>query len=238
MARTLASNRCARDPADRLLDDDADPARPERRDPDQRVTAEAGQPGALVDDGRLDQVRRDLDARHEVAARDDLAIEGGEDLQRVDPVDAFEVGDPDVEDAVGLGDEIDPALRRATDGQSGSGDGRGETQRRVVLVELAGLGNEDGDRVAGLGRGQRSEIVGAQAPALRPAGPGDGQVTGEDRPSQTRGRASPGVTRWTCTPGRRTISRVERGLPRSHGGCRRRPSRSDSRGRRGCRSRP
>ena len=72
---------------DRLLDEDADPARDERRDPDERVAAEAGQPRPGVDRRGIDQVRGDLDAGDEVAARDDLAVERGEDLERVDPVE-------------------------------------------------------------------------------------------------------------------------------------------------------
>ena len=41
---------------------------------------------------RVDEVRRDLDARDEVARPDDLAVERGEHLERVDPVDALQFG--------------------------------------------------------------------------------------------------------------------------------------------------
>ena len=119
----------------------------------------------------------------------------------------------------------------------GPGDGRGQTQRRVVLVELAGLGDEDGDRVAGIGRGEGGEVVRAQAPALRPAvAPTTVRSRARIDPASRAGARRPGVTRWTCTPGRRPISRAERGRPRSRDGCRRRPSRSGTRDRRGCRS--
>ena len=159
----------------------------ERRDPHERALTEAGQPRTRVDDGRLDQVRRDLDARDELAARDDLAVEGGEHLERVDPVDALEGRDPDVEHAVDGGDEIDPALGRATDRQSRPGDRGREAQARLVLVELVGTRDEHRHRVARFGAGERNEVVGRQAPALLPTCARHGQVTGEDRPDQARG---------------------------------------------------
>ena len=75
--------------------------------------------------------------------RDDLAVERGEHLERVDPVDALELGDADVQDAGRLGDQVDPALDRAARGQARPGDRGRQPERGVVLVELARLGDED-----------------------------------------------------------------------------------------------
>ena len=121
----------------RLLDDDADPPRDERRDPHDRLAAEPGDPRAGVDDRRLDEVRRDLDARDEVAALDDLAVEDREHLERIEPVEPLELGDPDVDDAVGRGDQVEPALVRAADVEARPGDRLRQAERRLVLVELA-----------------------------------------------------------------------------------------------------
>ena len=181
----------ARRRADRFLDDDPDPPRQERGDPHDRVAAEAGQPCPGVDRGGIDHVRRDLDARDEVAGLDDLAVERGEDLERVDPVEPFELRDPDVEDARRLGDQVDPALVRAANGQPGTGHGGGETKRSVILVQLPGFRHEDRHRLPRLGRGDRREVVRGQTAALRPALAGDRQVTGQDRPDQARRRAPP-----------------------------------------------
>ena len=101
------------------------------------MAPEAGEPRPGVDRRGVDEVRRDLDARDEVARRDDLAVEHGEDLERVDPVDPLQVGDADVQDARRLGEQVDPALGRPADGQAGPGDGGGEPEGGVVLVELA-----------------------------------------------------------------------------------------------------
>ena len=93
-----------------------------------------------VDDRRLDEVGRDLDARDEVAAPDDLAVEGREDLERVDPVEALEVGDPDVERRRPTSASRSTRLWAGPrDRQPRPGDGRRQTQRRLVLVQLARL---------------------------------------------------------------------------------------------------
>ena len=141
----------------------------------------------------VDEVRRDLHAGDEIARLDDLAVERGEDLERVDPVEPLELGDPDVEDAGGLGEQVDPALGRAAHGQPGARHGRRQAEGRIVLVELPGLGDEDGDRIAGLARGERGQVVRGQPAALRPALAGDGQVARQDGPDQARReRADPG----------------------------------------------
>ena len=48
---------------------------PEGRDPDHRLAAEAGQARGRIDDAGVHDVGRDLDAGHEIALLDDLAVE-------------------------------------------------------------------------------------------------------------------------------------------------------------------
>ena len=147
LARTLVSNRSRAVAAHGLLDDDADPrARRTARPTRSGGCRSRRSAHALVDDRGLDDVGRDLDARDEVAALDDLAVEDREHLERIEPVQPLELGDPDVDDARRRGDEVDPALVRAADVEARAGHGPREADRGVVLVELAGLGDEDGDR--------------------------------------------------------------------------------------------
>ena len=129
---------------------------------------------------------RDLHAGHEVALVDDLAIERGEHLERIDPVDPLELGDPDVEHARKRGQQVHPALGRSTDRQARTGDGRGQAQRGIVLVEFAGLGDEDGHRRPVIGGREDVQVVGGQPPALRPAVIADRQVPREDGADQAR----------------------------------------------------
>ena len=138
----------------------------------------------------------------EVALLDDLAVERGEDLERIDAVEPLELGDAHVEDAGSLRAQVDPALDGGADRQPRTRHGRRETHRGVVLVQLPGFRHEDRHRVAGLGRGEHGEVVRAEAPALGPALAGDRQVTRQDRPDEARGARFPGVTRWTCTGSR------------------------------------
>ena len=75
LARTLASNRSRA-----VARTDSLTMTPTRRGSNGATQTsgrrpERGQPSPCVDDRRLDEVRRDLDARDEVAARDDLAVE-------------------------------------------------------------------------------------------------------------------------------------------------------------------
>ena len=107
------------------------------------MAGEPGHPGALVHGRRVDEVRGDLHARHEIALVDDLAVEGGEHFERIDPVDPLELGDPDVEHARERSEQVHPALGRSADRQARPGDGRGQAERRIVLVELAGLRHQD-----------------------------------------------------------------------------------------------
>ena len=97
-------------------------------------------------------------------------------------------------------------------GRPGSGPGRGssrpgpatavgEADRRLVLVELAGLRDEHGDRRPGFG-GRRAPARSSarQPPTLRPARAADtsGRARGR-RPTRRAGARRPGVTRSTRT---------------------------------------
>ena len=145
-------------------------------------------------------MRGDLDAGHEVARGDDRAVEPGEHLERVDPVEPLQLGRPDVEDAVVRGEEIDPALDRSAPGQPRAADGVGQAERGVVLVEIARLEDDDRHRPDPERRisGPRLEIGRGQPAALRPAGPADGQVTREDGADEPIGRAT--TRRQTLEP--------------------------------------
>ena len=92
-ARTLASNFARAGARTDSLTMTPTPPSEERRDPDERAAAEIREPGAGIDRGRVHQVRRDLDTRDEVALLHDLAVERGEDLERIDPVEPLELGD-------------------------------------------------------------------------------------------------------------------------------------------------
>ena len=105
-----------------------------------------------------------------------------EDLERVQPVEPLELRDPDVDDTGGRGDEVQTALIRAADIQAGAGDGLGQADGGLVLVEFAGLGDEDRDRSSRdrAAAASASEVVRRQPPALRPAPTADRQVAGQD----------------------------------------------------------
>ena len=106
----------ARRRADRLLDDDPDPARDERRDPDDRVAAEAGQPRARR---RRSAASTRCGATLTLATRSPVSTtwpsnavktsSGSIRLSRSSSAIA------DVEDAGRLGEQVDPALGRAAD---------------------------------------------------------------------------------------------------------------------------
>ena len=183
----------ARGGPDRLLDDDPDPARHERRDPDERVAAEAGQPRAGIDRRRIDEVRRHLDARDEVAARDDLAVERGEDLERVDPVEPLEVGDPDVEDAVRLGDEVDPALgRTARSIRPGPATAAARRMAASSSCSSPGSGTRTLTGSPGSAAGERGQVVRASA-----AGP---STSASPETVRSRARIGPDEARGHATP--------------------------------------
>ena len=186
---------------ERLLDDDADPARDEPGDPDEPIPPGSRRdPLGTVDRRARDHVRRDLDARDEVAGRDHLAVEHREHLERVDPIDAFDERRPDVDDAGGRGDQVHPAFGRSADDQARSGDGRGQPLGGLVLVDVAGLhddqrdaGRVDRPRAAldpGAGSGQRGKVGGGEPTALRPALAVDHEVARQHRPGEVRSRGA------------------------------------------------
>src|SRR5262245_11240241 len=176
----------------------------------------------------------DLDARDEVALLDDLAVEHREDLERVEAVEPFELGDEDVDDARGRGDEVEPALVRAADVEVRAGDGASQPDRGVVLVKLSRLDDDDADRRPGIGAGDGREVVGAQPATLRPAFPGDRQVAREDGPFQASGGAptkgDPLDAHAGTRPKRPRSGSSGRARLRSRGGCRPPPCSIDSRG--------
>ena len=79
--------------------------------------------------------------------------------------------------------------RSATPG-SPPGDGRGQPEPRLVLVDLARIRAQHGDRRPGRGAGDRDEIGLAQPPALRPADAADREVAREHGPHEAGGRAA------------------------------------------------
>ena len=203
MAWTLASNRSRARRPDRLLDDDPDPATARTARPTRaggcrsRPAARPRRPCAAST-----RCGATLTLATRSPLRHDLAVEGGEDLERVDPVEPLEVGDPDVERRrrPRRGGRPGSATGRAGS-RPGPGHRRRQPERGLVLVQLARLGDEDADRVAGLGGGERDEVVRGQPPALRPARAADpsGRARGWRRRAGP-GTRRPGVTRWTCTP--------------------------------------
>ena len=86
---------------------------------------------------------RDLDARHELAGLDDGAVEGREDLERVDAVERLQVAAPDVQHAVRLGQQVDTALGRAALREPRPGDRLGQAERGLILVEVV-VARQDG----------------------------------------------------------------------------------------------
>ena len=206
----------ARRAPDGLLHHHADPSRDQRRDPDDGLAPDPGDPRGRLDDRGVHDVRCDLHARYEVAAGHDLAVEDREHLERIEPVDALELRDEDVDDAVGGGHEVEAALVRAADVQVRAGDGTGQPQRRVVLVQLAGLDHEDRHGRSGLGGREGEEVLGAQPATLDPALPADLEVAGEDRPVQRRRRASTGSDSLDTHAGtlrvRAVLGATERGI--------------------------
>ena len=186
----------------------------------------------------LNEVRRDLHARHEIARRDDLAVEDREDLEWIDPVEPLQVGDADVDHPGHRGDQIDPALRRSPHHQPGSADSPRQADGGLVLVKFARLGRR-GPSAVRRGQPRRPpEGRARQPPALRPALAPDRHVPGEDR-TREPGRRPPArndpldlhavrsavwSALWRKTGGRSGSQPLERSLdrpPRVDGGHRR-----------------
>jgi hypothetical protein len=176
----------------RLLDDDRDRHRPERRDTDQRAPAVARDPRTGGNHRGGQYVRRDLDAGDEVVLGDDRAVQAGEDLEGIEAVQPFEITRSDVDDAVVGRDQIDTALDGPARGEALPRHDRGEPERSLVLVEIAVLRDDDGDAVINAPRRRCHEGVQVgrrQPPALRPAGAAHDEVTRKHRPDKIRRRA-------------------------------------------------
>ncbi|MFL5721586.1 MAG: hypothetical protein ACJ778_14030, partial [Chloroflexota bacterium] len=84
----------------------------------------------------------------------------------VDPIQALEVGDPNVDDAVDVRDEVEPALRRAARDHTRTRYGPRETHSGIVFVDLALIRQQDGDGLIRIGSRDDLEIVDAQATAF------------------------------------------------------------------------
>ena len=191
-ARTLASNRSrAVARTDSFTTTPTRPAMNGATHTSGRLPKSASR-AAGVDDRRLDDVRRDLDARHEVAALDDLAVEDREDLERVEPVEPLELRDPDVDDARRRGQQVHPALVRAADLEARAGDGRASRRAASSSWSSPASSDQDRDRRPVHRRvGERREVVGGQPPALRPAlARRRVRSRGEDGPGQALRRAA------------------------------------------------
>jgi hypothetical protein len=107
-------------------------------------------------------MRRNLDARHEIARRDDRTVESGENLERIEAVEPFQFNGANVEHAIVRGYEIDPALDRTATLQAGTGNRSSEAESRLVLVEVARLHDDDRDRTDAWRRGRERFEVGAR----------------------------------------------------------------------------
>ena len=190
-----------------FLDEDADATRPEPGDAHQR-TAGPGDGLAPTDRGLRDELGRHLHAGHEVAGPDDLAVVDREHLQGIDPVQALQRRDPDAHDAVDGREQVDPALGRSADLETGTGDGGRETEARLVLVEIARLRDEHDERRFGALpryrdralRSQALEVVRRQAAALLPALTADAQVARQHGPDEIARRRTAGYQALEAHP--------------------------------------
>ncbi len=185
------------------------PTRPGRNAGDAHErTPGAGHGLAPADRGLRDELGRHLDAGHEIAGPDDLAVVDREDLQGIDPVQALQRCDPDPHDAVDGRQQVDPALGRSADLETGAGDGGRETEARLVLVEIARLRDEhDQGRIGALPRyrdralgSQAREVVRRQAATLLPALTADAQVARQHGPDEVARRRPAGYQALEAHP--------------------------------------
>ncbi len=145
--------------------------------------------------GRRDEVRTRLDACHQRTRGHELPVEQREDAEPVDPVQSLEGSHPDAEGTRSHGVQVDPRLVRSANLEARTGDGAGQDDRGVILVNVAGLGNQERHwtRLAcpwtqpvDIAGGQEIEVRRRQAPALRPALARNRQVAGEHRTGEQR----------------------------------------------------
>ncbi len=113
-----------------------------------------------------------------------------------------------------------PRVRRDATPDDPAAERRRQAHGRLVLVQLACLGHEDGGRVAGIGRSEGQQVFGAQPATLRPTAARDRQVAREYGTHQARRDTAAGrdpfdphaVTRWFAGG-----LAAERGLDRATG---------------------
>ena len=156
-------------------------------------------PGSTTD--AVDDVRRHLDARDEVAALDDLAVEDREHLERVEPVEPLELGDANVDDARRRGDEVDPALVRAAASRPGPATAVASRSAASSSWSSPASGTRTVTGGAGSAGGERAQVVGRSAadpsPSARRRRSGHGRGP---LPTSFAGARRPGTTRSTRTP--------------------------------------
>ena len=111
-------------------------------------------------------MRRDLDTGHEIAALHDLAVEDGEDLERIESVEPLQLHHADIDNAGDGRHQVQAALVGPPNLEVRPGDRAGKPDRRIVLVEFARLDDEHRDRFARIGRPKDPQIVRRQPPTL------------------------------------------------------------------------
>ena len=150
-----------------------------------------------LDERRLDDVRRDLDAGHQLAGAHDGAVERGEHLQRVDPVQQLQHPRPDVQHAVRCGQQVHAALVRAAGRQAPAGDGGRQTGGSLVLVQFVRPWDDDRQCLDAGGHGtldgKQRQVLRHKLPALGPALAVHDEVADEDRPDHLGGRRTAGA---------------------------------------------
>ena len=172
-----------------LIHDRGDAARRVRADIDDRP-AGSGDRRAAENIGRGDQVRARLDARDERSRGHELPVEQREDAEPVDPVQLLQAHRTDADGTRTDGVQVDPRLVGSADLQARPGHGDRQADRRVVLVDVAVLGDQERDRAcrarprtepADVACRKEIQVRHRQPPALRPALARDRQVAGDDR---------------------------------------------------------
>src|SRR5206468_11383102 len=137
-----------------------------------------------------DDVWGDLHAGDQVAGLHDLAVERGEDLERVDPVEPLQCANPHVEDTRSRGDQVEPTLGRAAALQVWPGNRVSELDGGIVFVDVSRFHDDERADLT-LERRKPREVIGRETPPLGPALPSDHEVARDDRTlqgGQARGR--------------------------------------------------
>ncbi len=111
-------------------------------------------------------MRRDLDTRDQIAPFHDLAVEDGEDLEWIEPVEPFQLSHADVDDPRNSGHQVQTALVGPTDVEVRPRHRAGKPDGRIVLVKFARLDDEHRDRFARIRGTQDPQIVRRQPPTL------------------------------------------------------------------------